>query len=146
MFKVSLVILIAKFWISYYRKNQTSYLTKIFSTNLDSYNLYNTSQKKHTFASFPQNFGITSQCPESIATVHFVNACPQSAEKWTEAAKRLNCQSISTTCTNFEYHCVMDPYKIRLIEVCAPKKLILGINGVRVFFYLKILVLWKHFI
>lgn len=87
-------------------------------------------------------FGITNQCPESTTTVHYVNSCPQSAEKWTEAAKRLNCQSISTNCTNFVYHCVMDHYRTTLIEVCAPKKLILGIYGVLVFFfYLKIHVL-----
>lgn len=79
-----------------------------------------------TLVSFPQKFGITSQCQESITTVHYVNACPRSAEKWTEAAKRLNCQSISTNCTTFVYHCVMDPYKTTMIEVCAPKTLILG--------------------
>lgn len=97
-------------------------------------------------AFFPQKFGITSQCQESITTVHNVNACPQSAEKWTEAAKLLNCQSISTNCTTFVYHCVMDHYRTTLIEVCAPKKLVLGIYGVLVFFYLKILVLLKRYI
>lgn len=85
-----------------------------------------------TLALFLQKFEITSQCPESIATVHYVNSCPQSAEKWAEAAERLKCHSISTNCTTFVYHCVMNPYKTRLIEVCAPKKLILGNN---VFFY-----------
>lgn len=89
----------------------------------------------YTISSFPQIFGITNQCPESTTTVHYVNSCPQSAEKWTEAAKRLNCQNISTNCTNFVYHCVMDHYRTTLIEVCAPKKLILGIYGVLVFFF-----------
>lgn len=92
-----------------------------------------------TISSIPQIIGITNQCPESTTTVHYVNSCPQSAEKWTEAAKRINCQSISTNCTTFVYHCVMDHYRTTLIEVCAPKKLILGIYGVLVFsFYLKI--------
>lgn len=98
-----------------------------------------------TLVSFLQKFGITSQCQESITTVHYVNACPRSAEKWTEAAERLNCQSISTNCTTFVYHCVMDHYRTTLIEVCAPKKLILGIYAL-VFFYLEMLVLWKKYI
>lgn len=71
-------------------------------------------------------FGITNQCPESNTTVNYVNSCPQSAEKWAEAAKRLNCHSISTNCTNFVYHCAMDHYRTRMIEVCAPKQLIHG--------------------
>lgn len=117
------------------KKNYTCYLTTAFNTNLDSQNLKNVLQKKKhigTLAFFPQIFGITSECPEPIATVHYVNSCPQSAEKWAEAAERLNCHSISTKCTTFVYHCVMDPYQTRLIEVCAPKKLILGNKG---FFY-----------
>lgn len=86
-----------------------------------------------TLGSFPQRFGITYQCPESKTTVNYVNSCPQSAEKRTEAAKQLNCHSISTNCTNFVYHCVMDHYRTGMIEVCAPKKLILGIYSVFVF-------------
>lgn len=45
----------------------------------------------------------------------------------------------------FVYYCVMDFYKIRLIEVCVLKKLILGIY-VFVFFYLEMFVLWKKYI
>lgn len=88
---------------------------------------------------FSQRFGSTNQCLESTKTVHYVNACPQSAEKWTEAAKRLNCQSISTNCTTFVYHCVLDHYRTKMIEVCAPKKIILGtcIYGVTISVLLK---------
>lgn len=39
----------------------------------------------------------------------------------------------------------MDHYRTTLIEVCAPKKLILGIYAL-VFFYLEMLVLWKKYI
>lgn len=79
----------------------------------------------NTFVFFLFIMRSTNPCPESKATVNYVNSCPRTAEKRAEAAKRLNCQSISTNCTKFVYHCVPNHFRTRMIEVCAQEKLIL---------------------
>lgn len=72
----------------------------------------------------------TTQCPESNRTATFVDSCPESAEKWEEEAYRFNCQNIQHKCTSFVYHCVMNHYRTKMIEVCAPITNILGNHSI----------------
>lgn len=70
-------------------------------------------------------------CPEAVASVKTVSSCPDSKEAWDIAARRKNCSGMAAgqTCTkveNFKYHCVINGFRNKLVEVCAPKRIILG--------------------
>lgn len=61
-------------------------------------------------------------CVETKKTVEIVNDCPNSAEKWREAAAKKNCSANANQCTEpekFVYHCVINAYVNQTLEVCA---------------------------
>lgn len=72
-----------------------------------------------------------TSCEEYVASLTVVDSCPQSKEEWDIAASKKNCskRAAGLTCAAFEefkYHCVINGYRNALVEVCAPKRLILG--------------------
>lgn len=72
-------------------------------------------------------YQISVSCPVSPSTVEIVDGCPDSAEKWREAAKRKNCASYANQCDEpdrFVYHCVINEYANKTLEVCAYRKII----------------------
>lgn len=75
---------------------------------------------------FLKTFEDPMECPQSNTTIKFVNSCPLSANEWTIADAKMNCQNKENTCSSFVYHCVMNSDMTRMIEVCAPVTNILG--------------------
>lgn len=70
-------------------------------------------------------------CPAAVASVEVVNSCPTSKNETDVAAKRKNCGKLATSqnCSSFEdfvYHCTINSYRNATLEVCAPKRTILG--------------------
>lgn len=70
-------------------------------------------------------------CPEAVASVEVVTFCPTSKNELDIAAKRKNCDklAISQNCSSIEdfvYHCTINSYRNATLEVCAPKRTILG--------------------
>lgn len=65
---------------------------------------------------------LSNSCEVSRSTVQVVDSCPDSEEKWKEAAARKNCYANSSQCsepTRLVYHCVINPYVNQTLEVCA---------------------------
>lgn len=61
-------------------------------------------------------------CPISPLTVQEVENCPDSKEKWQEAAARKNCAAYASQCDEPErlvYHCVINSFINATLEVCA---------------------------
>ena len=75
---------------------------------------------------YVQILGYTDGCIESGLTVKEVQGCPQTREAWEEAATRKNCKGIHNSCSYFVYHCVMNTWRNETLEVCAPRRLIVG--------------------
>lgn len=53
--------------------------------------------------------------------------CPDSAEKWKEAAARKNCAVYANQCDEpgrLEYHCVINTFVNETLEICAYRKTI----------------------
>lgn len=70
-------------------------------------------------------------CKEAVESVKTVSFCPTSKEQWDKAASRKNCweKALTQTCSapeKFLYHCVINGYGNATLEVCAPRRLILG--------------------
>lgn len=70
-------------------------------------------------------------CHEAVASVEVVSSCPTSKNELDVAAKRKNCGKLaaSQNCSSFEdfiYHCTINSYRNATLEVCAPKRMILG--------------------
>ncbi|XP_052710904.1 uncharacterized protein LOC128185317 [Crassostrea angulata] len=70
-------------------------------------------------------------CKEAVQTVKTVSSCPTSKEQWDKAASKKKCweKALKQNCTildNFVYHCVINGYGNTTLEVCAPKRIILG--------------------
>lgn len=66
-------------------------------------------------------------CPVSRQTVEDVDDCPDSVEKWKEAAARKNCAAYASQCDEpgrLVYHCVINPFANQTLEVCAYSKII----------------------
>lgn len=85
--------------------------------------------------SFQQLF--TSQniyCEEAVKSVKIVTSCPTSKTEWDIAAFRKNCSGIASRqiCVKknekFQYHCVINGMRNKLVEVCAPTRIIFGIS------------------
>lgn len=72
-------------------------------------------------------------CEEAVNSVKNVTSCPTSKTEWDIAAFRKNCSGIASrqNCVKetekFQYHCVINGRRNKLVEVCAPKRKILGI-------------------
>lgn len=70
-------------------------------------------------------------CPEAVASAEIVSSCPDSKEAWDIAALRKNCSGMAaqqkcTTVEKFKYHCVINGFRNKFVEVCAPKRIIFG--------------------
>lgn len=70
-------------------------------------------------------------CPEAVASVKTVSSCPDSKEAWDIAARKKNCSGMAAgqTCSTvekFQYHCVINGFRNKFVEVCAPKRIIFG--------------------
>lgn len=75
--------------------------------------------------------GANEQCPEAIRSIQLVENCPRSEEEWEDAASIKNCSKMAwrqncTSAKEFVYHCVINAYINETLEVCAPKRIILG--------------------
>lgn len=71
---------------------------------------------------FQATVALSNSCEVSRSTVQVVDSCPDSEEKWKEAAARKNCYANSSQCsepTRLVYHCVINPYVNQTLEVCA---------------------------
>lgn len=78
---------------------------------------------------------LTSQniyCEEAVKSVKIVTSCPTSKTEWDIAAFRKNCSGIALrqNCVKknekFQYHCVINGMRNKLVEVCAPTRIIFG--------------------
>lgn len=72
----------------------------------------------------------SDSCSISILTVQRVENCPDSEEKWKEAAARKKCEDYAIFCSEPEklkYHCVISSFMNETLEVCAYKQnIVLG--------------------
>lgn len=77
---------------------------------------------------------ITSQnrfCPEAVSSIQSVATCPTSKTEWDSAALKKNCSGLAlrqncVSVNKFKYHCVINGLRNKLVEVCAPERLIFG--------------------
>lgn len=77
-----------------------------------------------------------TSCGISILTVNYVKQCPTDAISWKMAAKRMNCESIHHNClptrrlnnkpSEFQFHCLINPWINATLEVCAFNRTIIG--------------------
>lgn len=69
-------------------------------------------------------------CQKSILTVRYVPSCPINEVSWKEAARKMNCESVTQNCASkrhkFQYHCLMNVHMNATIEVCALSRTIFG--------------------
>lgn len=75
--------------------------------------------------------GANKHCPEAVRSIQLVEKCPSSKKEWDDAANNKNCGKSAgrQNCTigdDFLYHCVINAYINETLEVCAPKRIILG--------------------
>uniref|UniRef100_A0A8W8JMK6 Uncharacterized protein n=1 Tax=Magallana gigas TaxID=29159 RepID=A0A8W8JMK6_MAGGI len=64
----------------------------------------------------------SNSCEVTRSTVQVIDDCPDSEEKWKEAAERKMCDVPAKQCSEPErlvYHCVINPYVNQTLEVCA---------------------------
>lgn len=69
---------------------------------------------------------VSMQCPKPIETIKYVTICPRNEFEQSIRGAIFNCSCVNNTHANFHYHCVLDEYGNKLIEVCAPSKYIQG--------------------
>lgn len=70
-------------------------------------------------------------CREAVSSMQSVAACPTSKTEWDSAALKKNCSELaaSQNCVSvnkFKYHCVINGLRNKLVEVCAPERIIFG--------------------
>lgn len=70
-------------------------------------------------------------CQEAVNSVKNVEFCPKSKTEWDRAATKKNCGRIApqqncVSAEKFKYHCVINGYRNKLVEVCAPTRIIFG--------------------
>lgn len=71
-------------------------------------------------------------CKEAVESVERVSYCPRTKKEWDTAATRKDCSRLAgrqdcTDAKHFRYHCVINEYRNETLEVCAPRRIILGI-------------------
>ncbi|XP_052710322.1 uncharacterized protein LOC128184774 [Crassostrea angulata] len=77
---------------------------------------------------------ITSQnrfCQEAVSSIQRVAACPTTKTEWKRAALKKNCSELAlrqncVPVNKFKYHCVINGLRNKLVEVCAPERIIFG--------------------
>lgn len=71
-------------------------------------------------------------CDISRSTIQIVKNCPESEEKWREAAARKSCAAYANQCSDpkrLVYHCLLNEYINQTLEVCAyAQNIVLGRN------------------
>lgn len=70
-------------------------------------------------------------CPEAVSSMQSVAACPTSKTEWDSAALKKNCSELAANqdcvyVNKFRYHCVINGLRNKLVEVCAPERIIFG--------------------
>lgn len=70
-------------------------------------------------------------CQEAVDSVEVVPFCPVSKREWEIAARKKNCERIASRqkcdfVERFKYHCVTNGFRNKLVEVCAPSRIIFG--------------------
>lgn len=70
-------------------------------------------------------------CQEAVDSVTIVESCPTTKAEWDVAAQKKNCGGIASkqdcaTVEKFQYHCVVNGLRNKLLEVCAPTRIIFG--------------------
>lgn len=71
----------------------------------------------------------SNSCEVTRSTVQVVNGCPDSEERWREAAVMKKCDVHGKQCSEPErlvYHCVINPYVNQTLELCAYSQNIVG--------------------
>lgn len=66
--------------------------------------------------------GLTNECPKPKDRVEPVENCPNSEQAYKKAASTFNCPK---NC-NLVFHCLLNANRTSLVEVCAPRILIVG--------------------
>lgn len=59
--------------------------------------------------------------------MQIVDDCPDTEQKWREAAAKKNCAAYASNCSESEklvYHCVINAYVNQTLEVCAYSRII----------------------
>lgn len=79
-----------------------------------------------TLIAFSKVYVNSTPCNESAITATKVKSCPQNYNEWNKAAVKKGCGKMPHTCSSFEYHCVINAWRNETIEVCAPKRRIIG--------------------
>lgn len=79
--------------------------------------------------------GVDKGCQIAVYNVEVVESCPKSKEEWDIAASKKQCSKIAAeakekNCTidekNPTYHCVINAFRNKLLEVCADENTIFG--------------------
>lgn len=70
-------------------------------------------------------------CKEAVNSVEIVTDCPTSKTEWEIAAGKKNCEKKASkqncdSVERFKYHCVINGFRNKLMEVCAPSRIIFG--------------------
>lgn len=70
-------------------------------------------------------------CKDAVDSVEIVTACPTTKTEWEIAARKKNCERIASwqkcdSVGRFKYHCVINGFRNKLMEVCAPSRIIFG--------------------
>lgn len=84
---------------------------------------------------FQLSRGVDKGCQIAVYNVEVVESCPKSKEEWDIAASKKQCSKIAAeakekNCTidekNPTYHCVINAFRNKLLEVCADENTIFG--------------------
>lgn len=85
------------------------------------------------------------ECKDAINNAEDVKLCPTSKEEWDIAARRKNCSKQAAlaegkNCTIHkkqpEYHCLINAFRTKFLEVCEAEKTIFGNAGTCFFLFL----------
>lgn len=72
---------------------------------------------------------VSKSCFQSIPTQNIVESCPEDSTEWIKASDKKQCNRIIHNCSeidDFQYHCLPNRLLNKLVEVCAPTKVIVG--------------------
>lgn len=62
-----------------------------------------------------------------MIVVNSTSSCPSTAEKWNARAEKVNCESmLSTVNDTLKYHCLVNHWGNKSVEVCGEESEIIG--------------------
>lgn len=88
--------------------------------------------------SLKQLFRSANECKEANNNAEEVESCPRTKVEWDIAALKKNCGALAAEgegkiCTDNEkqpeYHCLINPFRNKYLEVCVVAKIIFGNVG-----------------